>query len=45
MRKEKQKKDQRKAKYEKPVLTKHNKLRDITAGAVSRIMELGCTKW
>jgi len=31
MKKEKEKKDLKKAKYLKPVLTKHKKLRDITA--------------
>jgi hypothetical protein len=45
MKKENEKKDRKKAKYTKPVLTKHNRLRDITAGAVSRMIELGCTKW
>ncbi len=43
MKKEKDKKELRKAKYLKPVLTKHKKLRDITAGAMSRPV-LGCTK-
>ncbi len=37
------KKETRKAEYKKPVLTKHKKLRDITAGAFSREV-LGCTK-
>jgi hypothetical protein len=32
MKKEKEKKDLKKGKYLKPVLTKHKKLRDITAG-------------
>ncbi len=44
MKKEKQKKEIRKAKYLKPMLTKHRKLRDITAGEISRGI-LGCTKF
>ncbi len=46
VKKEKEKKDQKKAKYAKPVLTKHEKLKNITAGvASSRIMSgLGCTR-
>jgi hypothetical protein len=32
MKKEKAKSDKKKAQYRKPVLTKHKKLRDITAG-------------
>jgi hypothetical protein len=43
MKKEKEKKDLKKAKYLKPVLTKHKKLRDITA-ETSRPSGLGCTK-
>ncbi len=42
MKKEKEKKDLKKAKYLKPVLTKHKKLRDITAGESGA---LGCTKF
>ncbi len=45
MKKEKEKRELKKAKYLKPVLTKHKKLRDITAGAMSRpVPGLGCTK-
>jgi hypothetical protein len=43
MRKEKEKKEQRKVKYVKPVLTKHKKLKDITAQSTG--MRLGCTKF
>ena len=43
MKKEKEKKELKKAKYLKPVLTKHKKLKDITA-AQTMIPGLGCTK-
>lgn len=43
MKKEREKKQLKKAKYMKPVLTKHKKLRDITAGEMSR-PPLGCTR-
>ncbi len=39
----KEKKEIKKAEYKKPVLTKHKKLRDVTAG-VSPNAGLGCTK-
>ncbi len=40
------KKDVKKVKYSKPVLTKHKKLKDITAGTFfSRLAPLGCTKF
>ncbi len=39
----KEKKEIKKAEYKKPVLTKHKKLRDVTAG-VSPAPGLGCTK-
>ena len=42
MQKKKQKKQEKK-KYTKLVLTKHNKLKDITAAAVTG--RLGCTKF
>ncbi len=42
MKKEKEKKVEKKDKYLKPVLTKHRKLKDITAGAIT--MVLGCTR-
>ena len=42
MQKEKEKKQEKK-KYTKMVLTKHNKLKDITAGVDS--CNLGCTKF
>ena len=35
MKKEKEKKELKKAKYLKPVLTKHKKLKDITAGLMT----------
>jgi hypothetical protein len=41
MKKGKEKKEQKKVKYLKPILTKHRKLKDITA---STTQELGCTK-
>ncbi len=34
----------KKAEYKKPVLTKHKKLRDITAQGSDHATELGCTK-
>ncbi|HJX32000.1 MAG TPA: hypothetical protein VJ624_09165 [Thermodesulfobacteriota bacterium] len=43
MQKKKQKKPEKK-KYTKLVLTKHNKLKDITAG-VSAAPGLGCTRF
>jgi len=39
----KREKKQEKKKYNKPVLTKHNKLKDITAAQITTI--LGCTKF
>jgi len=39
----KREKKQEKKKYTKPVLTKHNKLKDITAAQITTI--LGCTKF
>ncbi len=42
MKREKAKSNRKKAQYRKPVLTKHKKLRDITAGLTGPI--LGCTK-
>lgn len=42
MKKEKAKSDKEKAQYRKPVLTKHKKLREITA--ISSEPILGCTK-
>ncbi len=45
MKKEKEKKEPKKARYVKPVLTKHKKLKDITAGAMSPGQKLGCTKF
>ena len=44
MKKEKEKTDLKKAKYLKPVLTKHKKLRDITAESSLFKKTLGCTK-
>ncbi len=38
----KEKKETKKAEYKKPVLTKHKKLKDVTA--FSFTTELGCTK-
>ena len=40
----KKKKKQEKKKYTKLTLTKHNKLKDITAGATP-VYYLGCTKF
>ncbi len=37
-------KEIKKAEYKKPVLTKHKKLRDVTAGLFSPAPPLGCTK-
>ena len=46
MKKEKAKKDLKKVKYLKPVLTKHKKLKEITAGvSPNPIPGLGCTKF
>jgi len=39
----KREKKQEKKKYTKPVLTKHNKFKDITAAQITTI--LGCTKF
>ncbi len=39
----KEKKDVKKAEYEKPVLTKHKKLRDVTAQGTDAT-GLGCTR-
>jgi hypothetical protein len=39
----KEKQGKGKKKYTKPVLTKHNKLKDITAAQITTI--LGCTKF
>ncbi len=39
----KEKKEGKKAEYRKPVLTKHKKLRDVTAALTDQI-NLGCTK-
>ena len=43
---EKEEKEIKKAQYKKPVLTKHKKLRDVTAGTTAGIGPgiLGCTK-
>ncbi len=38
----KEKKEIKKAGYKKPVLTKHKKLRDVTAGL--QTIKLGCTR-
>jgi hypothetical protein len=43
MQKEKEKK-QGKKKYTKMVLTKHSKLKDVTAG-ITKVETLGCTKF
>jgi hypothetical protein len=43
MKKEKEKKEQKKVKYLKPVLTKHKKLRDMT-GVPGSPLTLGSTK-
>jgi len=43
MQKKKEKKTEKK-KYTKMVLTKHNKLKDITAGGTPPYSSLGCTK-
>ena len=43
MEKEKVKSKSKKAQYRKPVLTKHKKLRDISAGGLTGV--LGCTKF
>ena len=45
MKKEKAKKELRKDKYLKPVLTKHKKLRDLTASRTGASPALGCTKF
>ena len=44
MKKEKTKKELKKVKYLKPVLTKHKKLRDVTA-QTTLLPGLGCTKF
>ncbi len=43
MKKEEEKKELKKAKYLKPVLTKHKKLKDITT--LLTMAPLGCTKF
>jgi len=44
--KEKKEKEKKRVKYLKPVLTKHKKLKEITAVLFSRGgAELGCTKF
>ena len=43
--KEKKGKEKRKVKYLKPVLTKHKKLKEITAVLFSGAADLGCTKF
>ena len=45
MKNEKEKKELKKAKYLKPVLTKHKKLRDITAFPFGSRGALGCTRF
>ena len=45
MKKEKTKKELKKDKYLKPVLTKHRKLRDVTAGVGTNGSVLGCTRF
>ena len=42
--KKKEVKEKRKNKYAKPTLTRHKKLRDITADK-SKVFSLGCTKF
>ena len=37
-------KEKKKAKYIKPVLAKHKKLKDLTAGGSGFNNDLGCTK-
>ena len=44
MQKKKEKKQEKK-KYTKMTLTKHNKLKDITAGGTPPPSNLGCTKF
>jgi len=44
MQKKKEKKQEKK-KYTKMILTKHNKLKDITAAAITGGNYLGCTKF
>jgi hypothetical protein len=44
MQKKKEKKQEKK-KYTKLVLTKHNKLKDITATTITIVESLGCTKF
>ncbi len=46
VKKEKEKKDQKKAKYAKPLLTKHQKLKDVTAALSTDhlVPGLGCTR-
>jgi hypothetical protein len=41
----KEKKREKKIKYLKPVLTKHKKLRDVTAGKSGSDIKLGCTRF
>ena len=45
MKREKTKKELKKVKYLKPVLTKHKKLKDITAAGTNGSSILGCTKF
>jgi hypothetical protein len=42
---ERKEKEKKKLKYLKPVLTKHKKLKEITAGLFSRGGDLGCTRF
>jgi len=45
MKEKKEKKEMKKVAYLKPVLTKHKKLRDMTAGSSATPTSLGCTKF
>ena len=45
MKEKKEKKETKKVAYLKPVLTKHKKLKEITAVLFSGAAELGCTKF
>ncbi len=40
----KEKKEVKKVEYKKPILTKHKKLRDVTAAVSLDHASLGCTK-
>jgi len=44
MKEKKEKKETKKVPYLKPLLTKHKKLRDMTASRSGSIGGLGCTK-